>query len=214
MKRVFARLILSAVIILMAVPAFAHPHVYADVRVQVQFDETGQVYAIDQQWLFDEFYSVFATSGADMDGDGKPDQNALDAVLAENMSHLEDYHYFTRVMSGDTRITTGKATNATTRVIDNRLEMSFRLPVTAPVAIRDMPLRYAIYDPTYYIEMVHAETDQAITLVNAPTGCRAVMKQPNPDPEQIMLAASLDRTQSAGDGLGQFFAEDVSLTCD
>ena len=78
----------------------------------------------------------------------------------------------------------------------------------------DMPMHYAIYDPTYYIEMVHAETDQAITLVNAPGGCRAAMKQPNPDPEQIMLAASLDRTQSAGDGLGRFFAEDVSLTCD
>lgn len=214
MKRVVIRLILSVAFMLMAVPAIAHPHVYADVRVQVQFDDTGQVYAIDQHWLFDEFYSVFVTSGAGLNGDGTPDQKALDEVLAENMSHLEAYNYFTRVMSGEARIATGKAINATTRVIDKRLEMSFRLPISAPVAIRDMPLHYAIYDPTYYIEMVHVETDQAITLVNAPNGCRAAMKQPNPDPEQIILAASLDKTQSAGDGLGRFFAEDVSLTCD
>lgn len=214
MKRVVTRLILSIAFILMSVSAIAHPHVYADIRVQVQFDEMGQVYAIDQHWLFDEFYSVFVTSGAGQNSDGTPDQKALDEVLAENMSHLEAYHYFTKVMSGDARIATEKAINAKTRVVDKRLEMSFRLPLSAPVSIRDMPMHYAIYDPTYYIEMVHAETDQAITLVNAPSGCRAAMKQPNPDPEQIMLAASLDRTQSAGDGLGRFFAEDVSLTCD
>lgn len=207
--------IICALSLMMAsFPAKAHPHVFADVRIKVQFDDLGRGFAIDQQWLFDEFYSVFVTSGAGLDKDGNPDQKALDSVLKENLANLEEYKYFTRVTSGGTQIVTGKATNAATRVIDKRLEMSFRLPITDPVAVKDLPLHYAIFDPTYYIEMVHAEKGEAITLVHAPQGCRAVLKQPNPDPKEIILAASLDRTQSAGDGLGQYFAEDVSLSCD
>jgi len=52
-----------------------------------------------------------------------------------------------------------------------------------------------------------------VTLADAPTGCAFELKQPDPDPEQVVLAASLDKTQTAGNGLGGYFAEEVFLTC-
>ncbi len=191
----------------------AHPHVWADVRVRVLFDDKGRVRALHQYWLFDDYYSAFVLSGADMNKDGKPDQAALAAVLAENMKNLKEYDYFSRTWSGDVRIKTGEPGDLATTVKDNRLEMSFVLPLAEPVTASDLPFRYAIFDPTYYIEMVHAEADDAVTFDAGAKGCKADIRQPNPNPEQVALAASLDRTQSAGDTLGMFFAETVYVTC-
>lgn len=199
--------------LLFTAPANAHPHVWADIKVRILFDDQGRVSGLHQTWLFDDFYSAFVLSDADMSGDKAPDQKALDAVLAENLSNLEEYAYFTRVLSGETRIATGRATGGATRVIGNRFEMSFELPLSAPLAVGDLPFRYAVFDPTYYIEMVHAEVPDAVTLVHPPKGCVTKLVQPKPDTEQVLLAASLDKTQSAGDGLGQYFAEEVTLTC-
>ena len=194
-------------------PLSAHPHVWADVKVRVLFDDKGQVRALHQYWLFDDYYSAFVLSGADMNGDGKPDQAALDEVLAENMKNLKEYDYFSRTWSGDVRVRTGVPGELATGVKGNRLEMSFVLPLAEPVAANDLPFRYAIFDPTYYIEMVHAESEDAVTLDAAPKTCKSKIRQPNPNPEQVALAASLDRTQTAGDTLGMFFAETVYVTC-
>jgi len=199
--------------LLCASPVHAHPHVWVDIKVRVLFDAQGRVSALHETWLFDDYYSAFALTGADKDGDGKPDQNLLDEVLAENLKNLAEYNYFTRVMSGETVVATGTARDAASRVQDKRLEMSFLLPLDTPVSANDLPLRYAVYDPTYYIEMVHAEAPDAVTLADAPKGCEFQLKQPDPDPEQVVLAASLDKTQTAGNGLGGYFAEEVYLTC-
>lgn len=202
-----------AVVLLCSGPVAAHPHVWVDFKIRVAFNEQGHVTALRQVWLFDEFYSAFVLAGAGMNGDGAANQEALDAVLAENISNLAEYSYFTRIMSGATRLVTGKAVDARTRQVESRIEMTFTLPLTEPVPVSDLPLRYAIFDPTYYIEMVHAEAADAVKLVDAPESCRAHIKQPNPDSEQVLIASSLDKTQSAGDGLGQYFAEEVDLTC-
>lgn len=187
-------------------PARAHPHVWADIRVQVEFNDKGLVTGLRQTWLFDDFYSAFVIGG----GVG---QAALDAVLAENMSNLREYDYFTRILSGEARIEDAKAEDASSRVVDKRLEMTFRLALPEPLSVADLPMRYAVYDPSYYIEMVHAEAPDAVTLVNAPKNCTSELKQPNPDAEQVILAASLDNTQKAPTGLGQYFAEEVIVKC-
>jgi ABC-type uncharacterized transport system substrate-binding protein len=92
--------------------------------------------------------------------------------------------------------------------------MAFLLPFAEPGALKGVELTYSVFDPTYYIEVLHAEGGTPIRLVDAPGNCRADRVPPNPDPQSVSLAASLDRTQSAGDGLGVFFAESVKIRCD
>jgi ABC-type uncharacterized transport system substrate-binding protein len=46
-----------------------------------------------------------------------------------------------------------------------------------------------------------------------PADCALELEEPNPNPEMVSFAASLDQTESAGDGLGAFFAEQVYLRC-
>ena len=99
------------------------------------------------------------------------------------------------------------------RLSGNRLKMSFYLSFKESIDPREWPLKYAIYDPTYYIEMLHVETDDAIRLADAPTDCTHRLIEPAPSMENVMLAQALDRTQTAGDGLGALFAETVEIRC-
>lgn len=197
---------------LLAAPAaHAHPHGWIDLRIQVLFDAAGRAVGLRQHWLFDEFYSAFATEGMAEAPEGL--QAGIDALMRENLTNLAEFDYFTKVTSKGAAAAFGPVRETSSAIEGQRLGMSFVLPFREPLDPGEAPLAYAIFDPTYYIEMLHAEADGAITLEGAPEGCDFGIATPDPDAEWVALAAALDRTQSAGDQLGAVFAETVTVTC-
>ena len=72
---------------------------------------------------------------------------------------------------------------------------------------------YRIYDPTYYVSMLHDKKD-AITLVGKKvSSCTHEMTTPKPDVALIDAAAALDKKAKGPDELGGFFAQRMTLTC-
>jgi len=197
-----------------AAPAAAHPHGWIDIEVEVLFDADGRATGLWQTWLFDEGYSAFVTEGTMTDPDGRPLQELLDELLAENMTNLQAYDYFTQVKQDGNRIRFGPVTEMSTRMIGDRLETRFLLPFATPVSPRESELTYSVYDPTYFIEMLHAEIEDPVRLAGAPPACGHRLIAPRPTAEQVARAAMLDITQSSDDGLGILFAETVRITCD
>lgn len=195
-------------------PSKAHPHAWIDVSVTVLLDDEGRVRGLHQTWLFDDFYSAFVMEGAVTIGGGTVSQDALDALLKENMKNLAEYNYFTDIRSGETPLDTATPVNATTRLVENRLEMAFEIPLETPVTVDAIPMVYKIYDPTYYIEMLHIDREDRITFNKPDASCSAVLREPNPDPEKLLYASSLDQSETGYDGLGGYFAEFVTVTCD
>lgn len=206
-----------------ASPAQAHPHAWIDLRVAVLFDSTGALVGLRETWLFDEYYTAFATEGMEAGPDALPSREQLDILLRQNIKNLSEYDYFTRVWHGeaadkqpvpflpvvemDSRLTAAR-----------RLEMTFVLRFAEPVSAWTRPVVYAIYDPTYYVEMLHAEKGTPIRLEAAPAGCAYQLHRPNPNPEMVALAAALDTTQSPeeegyGSEFGSMFAQRVSVQC-
>lgn len=208
----FLLLMFSIFFLPMPGPATAHPHTWIDVTVEVVFDQ-GKVVGLRQTWLFDDYYTAYATEDMDADGDGQPDARRLRALLETNMRNLAEYGYFTRVSRGGNEVPFAEVTEMSSRMAGTRLEMSFLLPLAAPLDADEPGMVYGIFDPTYYIEMLHAETRDAIRLTGAPAGCSTKLDKPNPTAEATTLAASLDRLQSAGDTLGAIFAERVTIRC-
>lgn len=194
-------------------PAVAHPHAWTDMTVEILFDQAGRVTGLRQSWLFDDFYTAFAVDGMDADGDGKPDQEMLDGILKENMKNLKEYHYFTKAWLGETNLKLKPVTEMATRMQGNRLEMSFVTSFDTPISPNGNDFSYAIYDPTYYIEMLHINMAKPVILSGAPEGCTYNLTPPNTDPNVVAEAAMLDANMRGETGLGIFFAERVSLTC-
>ena len=149
----------------------------------------------------------------DRDGDGAPDPDQLAALADVNISNLAAYGYFTYLKVDGESADYVPPLLYGTEMENNRLTLQFTLPLLAPVDPRESSVIYAVYDPTYYIQVLHVQDDPVSLEGPIPGGCDTRIVEPNPTPETISFAASLDQTESAGDGLGELFAETVVLSC-
>lgn len=196
--------LLAAVVVGLSVtgPASAHPHAWIDVTVDVLFDPAGKVAALRQTWLFDEFYTADTVQ--------KGQRDRMDRLVTRILGNLREYDYFTVVTAADGAVALGTPTEHSARMRGPRLSMTFTTPLVRPVA---PPLTYSVFDPFYYIEMLHADEDGAIRLVDAPADCRARLIPAKPDPKLVAKAAAIDRGGTGGNTLGAQFAETVEIRC-
>lgn len=194
-------------------PVQAHPHAWIDLWVEVVFDDSGAITGLRQTWLFDDFYSVYATEGMDEDGDGQPDKALMADLVRENIESLAEYDYFTKVWNGGTPVKLARVTEMSSEMRKGRLAMIYLVPFEQPVRTDIGELVYSVYDPSYYTEMLHADASDAITFTGAPEGCTHQIRTPSPKEEEVALAFSLSPTESVDTDLGQHFAEQVGIRC-
>jgi len=211
MRRLSAVLVLGLMMVLMVPKAMAHPHAWVDVKSTVVFDDSGNVIALDLDWLFDAFYTVFVLE--DITAAGDPPQQALLDLAAQNLKNLHEYNYFLEVLTHGARWDTGAVDTYETNLVGDRLRMAFRVPLAAPLNAKTDAVSFKIYDPTYYIEMVHVE-ENPVAFDGAPLGaCSAVVVEPSPDEEAVTFAAMLDQSQTGPNDLGRLFAQTVQVRC-
>ena len=146
--------------------------------------------------------------------DGQPGEDYLNDIAERNLANLRDYDYFTRVTYDGERQAVADVTRYETEVHDGRLWMQFELPLETPLDPRAGELTFAVYDPTYWIEILHLEGEPILFSGEGADRCLGEIRQPNPTMEQVTLAAALDKDETAGDGLGELFAETVAVSCD
>lgn len=205
--------IVALLLIATARPGAAHPHSWIDVEVEIVFDKAGMVSGLKQSWIFDEAYTAYVAVKPVRGSIKPPDAKRLAEVAREMMTNLREFGYFTRIEREGKPIETTEATDATAILRGARLVVKFLLPLATAADVRDKPLTYAIFDPTYFVEMVHVDPVKSIRLFGAPAGCAARLRPPQPDPALAARAQALDRTESGGNELGGAFAEKVTIRC-
>lgn len=197
-------------------PAAAHPHLWIDVSATVVFDAQKQVAAIEARWVFDELYSAFATDGLDKDGDGRYSREELAGLAAENIKQLKDWHYFTVVESGGKKAPLAPVTEYAMTWGDGRLTLDMTLRLTKPLDPTVKPVRFAFFDPSYYIDLVFARSEP-LRLAGPPGHCRARVDTPETGggttvADEVANAMRADPDKPL-ESLGARFAEWVSLDC-
>ena len=208
-KRLIYALVVSVLLLpVWTGPAAAHPHAWIDLRSTLVFDDKGHAVALKMDWLFGDFYSAYIledilTSGEDV-------VEGLRQTARGNLVELESYRYFTDIRADGERIAINRVETFETGVDKGRVFLKFTVPFKEPLDPREQTLRYAVYDPTYYVEVLYAEGARAETKGGS---CTTAIVTSEPTFEQRAFAASLDQTESGGDGLGELFAEWVELAC-
>ncbi|TVQ36013.1 MAG: DUF1007 family protein [Geminicoccaceae bacterium] len=194
----------------LAPAAVAHPHGWIDIQTKLHFDDAGRLIAIDQAWLFDDLYSAFILE--EFAADGLTVEEGLVELGRADIEALADFDYFTVVKRAGEPVPLGRVEHFANGVAANRIWLRFELPLAAPLPMDEGEVRYAVFDPTYFIEILHLGDPPV--LFEGRTGCGFELIEPDPPSEMVWLAAALDMGQSGGDGLGAYFAEWVIVQCE
>lgn len=209
---------LAFALALLPLTGVAHPHGWVDVSVKVMTNAQGHAVALQQRWRLDPFYSQLVMEELGAAQGDEPMAARLDQLGVEIRRTLAPKHYFTHVTQAGQPIELGEVDDFTTLARGGRVELMFRLPLSTPLRLEEAPMRYRIYDPTYYLEVVHEadrETPRPDALTVAKDDCSTRIIAADPDPAKVAEAASLDRGEQAREeGLGRFFAETGEIRCD
>lgn len=156
-----------------AVPLRAHPHMFIDSRVELEFDGNGMK-GFTVEWLFDQFFTAQILLDYDRDRDGRLDKDEVSAVERGAFSNLVHYHYFTSVETGGKRHDVDQVSGFDAFIRDGRLGYRFYIPCKAPApsAGRETgEVRISIFDSTFFCDIAYAGKDPVS--VRAPAGLSA-----------------------------------------
>ena len=191
--------------------ALGHPHMWVDLesRVVLNIDD-GRV-VIQQIWLFDDFFSTSVIEDASLDpgGTNAGIQKEIDRITEA----LKPYNYYTEIEMGGKNLSSTLVGDVTWEVIENRIKLSFTVAPNESSVSDVQGWSYAIFDPTYYIEMLHEEGATITIDGDLTQKCSSWIEQPNPSADAVALSQSITLDNNADDTVGRFFAETVHVSC-
>lgn len=214
--------VLSLCSLLSALPlaAGAHPHVFIDAQLTLDYQADGLV-QVAVEWTYDDFYSLLIVEdlGLDPDGDGilTPDeQSALQGFDAEWEPGFDGRLYLG--VEGR-RIPLADARDFTAQYRNGRLTSRHVRPLRAPLDAA-LPLLIQVYDPEYYVQFsipelpviagqdCRADLRMGDPYAAADAYARAVAEalaeSPDADPDQEMLVVDI----------GAVGADSVTIRCE
>ncbi|MEI2415821.1 DUF1007 family protein [Orrella sp. JC864] len=180
---------------------------WIDARATIVFDEQGRMTAIDQYWLFDEMFSVYAMQGQARDKQGNYPPAVLQSMAQDWIQALgvPESHYFTRVTVGGRSLPFGTPRDARVHwdQASSRLALSFVLPLAEPLPPGPLQADVDIYDPTFFV--AYAFEDETVRIAPAQAGCAVAYRPPReldwktmqqlaeipPDPDPSVLPEEL-----------------------
>ena len=196
-------------------PALAHPHIFAEARLEIVAGADGTVQELRNVWRFDEVFSSSVILDFDKNGDLKLDPHEL-AELGETIrTSLADYHYFSTVTLDGAQIGIKKPDVFHTTMQDKQLMLIFAVKPEKPVPLKGK-LTFGIYDPTMYTA-IDFPTDKDLVLKGAGFE-KCQHKVVRPDPDYVISQNSASLTDAffndpTGTDMTKLFATRMEVTC-
>lgn len=197
-----------------AAPAFAHPHIFAEARLEVALGDDGTVDELRHVWRFDQFFSSTVMLEFDANTNLILEQAELEAVGETVKLSLADFDYFTSIRhdGDDLGVTPPEQIYAN---FENGQLLVFFAVKPAEAAPLDGKLSFGVYDPTMYtaIDFVN---DSDLVVLGDPERCRRAVIRPDPDEVIAQNQGSLTDAffnDPGGYDVSQLFATRLELTC-
>ncbi len=189
-----AALLAIAVMVGLAAPVAAHPHVFVSARAEILYAPDGSVRALKHIWSFDEAYSAFITQGLDKNGDGKLTADELAELAKVNVESLPDVGFFTMAKANGKAQEFGQPAEAGLVFENKILTLTYTLPLKVP-AHANRSFGIEIGDPSYFVAFDIVDAPDAVITRDAPKGCIVrVARPPKLDPAVQQKLAQEDIT--------------------
>lgn len=193
--------------------AFAHPHVWVEVRSELDYSPDGKLAGVRHHWKFDEAFSTYALQGLETTPDGKPSPATLKELAQVNIESLKEFDYFTYAKRGKQVDAFLPPKDYSLTYDGTALTLHFTLPFANPPAKKGA-LTLDVYDPTYFVAFQLAD-DTPVTLAGAADGCSLALHRPDPAAGQTSatLSESFFNALTTASEFGSQFANRVTVTC-
>lgn len=199
-------------------PAFAHPHVWIEMRSDVVFSDDGLIKGVNLEWTFDDGYTQMALDGLDTNGDGVYSQPEIEPLTKENIASLKDYEYFTVMRVNGEKQEIGEVTEYGQIWSNDKLALHFHVPLKNPVDPTKGQFMVKVYDPEFFIAIDYVQDDPVAVLGNIPAACKLVVKPVPTDAEleqtrQMLSTKGTDWQPENNEDFGAMFAQAVTIEC-
>lgn len=196
----------------------AHPHVFADSRIELLMDGP-LVTAVRVTWTYDEFFSLMLTQdlGLDADADAVLTEEEARALEASVTDWPPDFAGDLVLTHGEEPVPLAGPEDHGVDFVEGRLVETHTRPLATPVSAAGAALRVENYDPYFYVAYA-IQPEVALTGAGA---CEAAVIPADPVAAQAEVDALYEGLDVAGAGpevqlppVGYAFADRVEVRCD
>ncbi|HET7410097.1 MAG TPA: DUF1007 family protein [Paracoccaceae bacterium] len=160
--------------------AAAHPHVFAESRMEIVGTPDGSLGAVRNVWRMDEFFSSTVLVDFDANADGTLDASELDEVAGTVKASIAEWSFYTFVSAGGRRVKMAPPDEIRAIFEDGQLLMFFEMRADEPIDLAAQPLTFSNFDDTFFVAFDFAGED-AFALVDMPDGCSKSFVVPDED---------------------------------
>lgn len=204
----------AALLLASAVAASAHPHVFAEAKLDLTVGPDRTVKSLRHLWRFDDLFSSTVLMEFDKNSDLVLDAKELDEVALTIHASLAEYNYFQLVTLNGKDVEMAPPPRLVIKYEDDQLVVLFETQPKDTLALSGK-VGIGVYDPTFYTAIDFTDDDK-IVVASLPEGCaRSVVR---PDPETAIAQNQKKLTDAffsdpTGTNLGKIFATRLELTC-
>lgn len=212
-----AALCLAAV--LQAVPrAQAHPHVFAEGRMEIVGDPSAKLAAVRNIWRMDDLFSSSVVLDFDKNANGVLDDDELQAVGDTVKESIAEWQFYTFVTSAGKPVKMLPPESIRALFQDNQILLFFEMKAGEPIDLKTQGVTVANFDETFYVAFDFPD-ETSFDLVDMPAGCTRKMTVPDEDEAAQQWMASIadlpaDATVPAtGNDFAEALATKVEVKC-
>ncbi|MBD9373582.1 DUF1007 family protein [Rhizobium sp. ARZ01] len=210
-----ASLLYAGTIWLMPAAAFAHPHIFAEARLEVVAGDDGTIVELRNVWRFDEMFSSSVVLDFDNNSNLKLDADELAEVGQTVLESLEEYSYYTSITGDGKTIKVAKPDAINVDYQDGQLLMFFKVKPGESLPLKGK-LTFGVYDPTMYAAMDFATDGDLVLVGDKFAACKHQVVRPDPDEVLAQNQGTLTEAfwnDPAGTDMTKLFATRLEVTC-
>jgi ABC-type uncharacterized transport system substrate-binding protein len=215
MKHISASALLGALALIATDgSAHAHPHVFAEARLEVAVAPDGHVEALRHVWRFDELFSSTVLLEFDADTDNRLEEPELEEVASVVADSISEFGYFQTITANGKDVGVKPVDDMKVLFEDGQMIIFFTTVPSEQIAITSSPT-FGIYDPTFYTAIDFYD-DSNMVLEGAPENCSGEMVVPDPDEALAQNQATLTDAffnDPAGTDFSKLLATRMEVTC-
>lgn len=193
----------------------AHPHVFAESRLEIATSENGMILELRHVWRFDEIFSSSVVLDFDENNNLALDDDELIKIGEVVRQSLAEFDYYTNMTVDGNNVALSAPDILNADYVDGQLLLFFAMQPQQPLELKGN-ISAGVYDPTLYASMEFFNDDDLVVTGASANKCKRAVVRPDADEVIAQNQSTLTDafySDAENNDLSKLFATRIELTC-